>query len=166
MKQIIYVLFFLVTLASVTASNIATAYVGVTVINDPPKIISITTSDPLEGEPLICNVVIEDEIEEAKAKYKWYNNNVLIEGQDRNVLEETFFKAGDVITCEATPNDLVQDGNPEHVSVTIKPKPLVSAITGAVIGFGESQGLLNSLLFLLLIAVVIFNVAYFLKKKR
>lgn len=166
MKQIIYILFLLVVLASVTADNIAIAHVGVTVINNPPEIISITTSEPLEGSPLMCNVVIKDEITDTKANYRWYNNNVLIEGQDRNVLEGNFFKEGDIITCEATPNDLVQDGSTEHVSVTIKPKPLVSAITGAVIGFGESQGLLNSFLFLLLIALVIFNVAYFFRRKK
>lgn len=165
MKLIIYVLFFLIALVSVTASDTAIAYVGVTVVNNPPEVVSITTSEPLEGEPLMCNVVIKDEIAEARANYRWYNNNVLIEDQDRNVLEETLFKEGDVITCEVIPNDLVQDGKPGSVSVTIKPRPLVSAITGAVVGFGESQGFLNTFLFLLLIALVIFNIAYFFKRK-
>ncbi len=165
MKLIIYVLFFLVALVSVTASDTATAVVSLTVVNNHPEVVSIQTSDPLEGSPLSCDAVIKDEIEDVKTKYQWYNNNVLIEGQDINVLDATLFKQGDVITCEAIPNDLVQDGEPKSVSVTIKPKPLVSAITGAVVGLGKSQGLLNSFLFLLLIALVIFNIAYFLRRR-
>lgn len=165
MKLSVYVLIFLVTIFQVLASNVETAKVHVSVINNPPEVVSIQTSEPLEGSPLICNVVIKDELEDTRAKYRWYNNNVLIEGQNIKLLDETFFQEGNVITCEAIPNDLVQDGEPKSVSVTIKPKPLVSAITGAVIGFGKNQGFLTSFLFLLLISLVIFNVAYFLKKR-
>jgi hypothetical protein len=165
MKPTVYALFFIVALVSVTAGTVEKAEVHVTVINNPPEVVSIQTSDPLEGSPLSCDAVIKDEIEDVKTSYQWYNNNVLIEGQDINVLDATLFKQGDVITCEAIPNDLVQDGEPKSVSVTIKPKPLVSAITGAVVGLGKSQGFLNSFLFLLLIALVIFNIAYFLRRR-
>lgn len=165
MKPTVYALFFIIVLVSVTAGNVGKAEVHVTVVNNPPEILDINTSEPFEDEPLRCNVLTKDEIEDVWVRYKWYKNGVLIEGQEENVLEKEFVKKDDVIMCEATPNDVVQDGEPKSVSVTIKPKPLVSAITGAVIGFGESQGFLNSFLFLLLIALVIFTVAHFSKRK-
>lgn len=165
MKITIYLLFFVMLASYVTAGSAETAKVYVNVVNSPPEITGMATSNPLSGEPLECEVVVKDEIEGVKVKYKWYNNDVLIQGQDENVLSEDFFVEGDRVACEAIPNDLVQDGGSEKVSVVIKPKPFASAITGAVVGLGSSMGTFNTFLILLLLAVVIFNVAYFVRRK-
>lgn len=165
MKLIIYALLFIITLASAIAGNVGLAEVHLNVVNNPPEIVSIKTSEPFAGEALRCDVTIKDEIEGVKAKYKWYKNDVLIAGQEENVLNKDIFITDDVITCEVTPNDLAQDGDPKAVSVVIKSKPFLSAITGAVVGVGESQGFLSTFLFLLLIASVILGATYFFKKK-
>lgn len=165
MKPLIYVLFFIIIVSSVTAGVTETGKVSVEVVNEPPRVIDVKTSEPFENEPLVCDPVIEDEIEDGYAAYHWYKNNVLIDGQAGHILGEEFFQEGDVITCEVTPNDLVQDGESKSVSVVIKPRPFASAITGAVVGVGRDAGFFNSFLLLLLLALVIFNVAYFFRKR-
>lgn len=165
MKALIYILFFVIMVYSVTAGSVATGKVYLNVINDPPEVIDIKTSEPFENEHLVCDPTIKDEIEDVKARYQWYKNDILIEGQEENMLDQGFFEADDIITCEVTPNDLVQDGETKNISVVIKPQPFASAITGAVVGLGRSAGFFNSFLFLLLLAFVIFNIAYFFKRR-
>ena len=133
-RVIAYTLLFLLMILPATASEIAKCYT--TVINEPPEVIDIKISEPVEGRPLICEATIKDEIKDVKIRYKWYKNNVLIEGQEEYFLNQQFFEEGDMITCEVVPNDFVQDGEPKQASAVIQPGP-VPPVTGEVTGVGE-----------------------------
>ncbi|MBM3200549.1 hypothetical protein FJZ53_06425 [Candidatus Woesearchaeota archaeon] len=165
MKLAAYALILILSVSIALASDTETGKVYVTVINDPPEIVNLQTSEPYEGEPLRCEPTIKDETESAKADYKWYKNSVLIQGEESSVLNPELFDRGDVITCEVTPNDLVQDGETKSVSVTITPKPFFSSITGAVVGIAGESSLLSSFLFLAFLALLTLSVVYFLKKR-
>lgn len=164
MKIWLYVVVFLVCLANVLASNVATAEVHVSVINDPPVITAVSIlPEAYEGASLDCEAAFQDELEKINLNYKWYKNGALI-GKER-ILHSSNFDVGDVVTCEVVPNDFVQDGEAKSISVDIKPKPFLSGITGAVVGVGQQVGFLNTFLILVLIALVILGVSYFFKRK-
>ncbi|MBU4502436.1 MAG: hypothetical protein KKA79_07605 [Nanoarchaeota archaeon] len=168
MKLQLYILFFILLVSSVIAENSQTVYVHLSVINEPPEVLQLTTSGAVEGSSIRCDTIIEDDgSAEPIAKYKWYRDDILLADVNDKVLPEEFFEEGDVITCAVIPNDLTQDGEEKRVSITVKPKPLLSAITGAVVGVGEGGSIeqANSILILVLLATIVFSVIHFIKRK-
>jgi len=155
MRRLIIILFLILTIVNVAASNVGTAEVSVFVSNDPPVISDLSFSNSQAGEDIHCKANFEDELESIHLNYEWHKNGILLENK-KEFLESSHFEEGDIITCAVTPHDFVQDGNTESVSVSIEPEPLFSQITGAAIGVGESKGSLGVLMILALIPISIF----------
>ena len=64
MKIFAYLFVFVLLSFSALAGAVETGYVNVHVINDPPEIVGMSTSDPVDGSPLFCNAVVKDELED------------------------------------------------------------------------------------------------------
>ena len=136
MKKII--LFFLLIIINtfvVYGSNIVTGYVTINIRNDPPEIksISFEQSEVYEDSVIKCKAeVIDESPNTVQLRYNWFiNGNPLNINTDS--LAPDYFSSNDIVTCMITPNDLVQDGKPKNVSVSVKPIPIGTRVTKGVL---------------------------------
>jgi hypothetical protein len=92
----------------------ATASAGVTLINHPPSLASVTLEpqEPREGSTLVCsgNGWSDQDEDSGSVLTAWYVNGALLEGQDGVALPPQNFSGGDVITCTVTPYDGYDQG--------------------------------------------------------
>lgn len=164
MKRLVFVFVFLFFLTDVSSSNVGIGKVHLYVTNKPPIVTNVVIFPAAyENTVLNCEADFEDELENINLSYKWYSNNFLVYDQG-NALPPSYFDKGDIVTCEVIPHDFVQYGEAKIISIEIKSKPFLTSITGAVVGVGKQTGILNTFLILVLIALVILSISYFLRK--
>ena len=91
--------------------------------NTPPTApeIEITPEDPVPLDDLVCSVVTESSDNEGDpVTYSW---TWQVDGTDAGITEDTVggdvTEAGEIWTCEVTPNDGFEDGDPASVSVEL-----------------------------------------------
>ena len=129
-RLVLIVVLFLVSLSNVKAEKevvTAKGYVTINIINQPPKLISISFSPEVayQDSVLECNPTIMDEaVDKVKVDYKWYKNGALL---DANTQWLSGFEEEDYVTCEATPIDFAGlRGNTLTSSIQIQKTPMTT----------------------------------------
>lgn len=117
-KVLLIIMLILISIPYISAPESVTGYVKINIKNDPPAITGLAILEPYKGIDLFCDADVEDEIKDVRLSYEWYKNNVLL-SEDSAILESTNFDKDDIITCKVVPNDLVQNGEAEQVSVKV-----------------------------------------------
>ncbi len=134
--KIVYVLMAVAFLSIIPVkAGTGIAYVRFNVTNHPPKVENITLipENPFPDSILECSAVIYDEDKRnIRVYFEWYKNDILLE-EDTNKLSD--FKAGDIIKCKITPNDLAQNGTPTLISVIIQKPEVTSVILKNTLNF-------------------------------
>jgi hypothetical protein len=110
------------------SNNLTTSQV---VENTPPEVISVNISPsyPTTVDPLLCTSIGTDiDSDDINFTYVWIKNGALL--QESTSTLNTSLNVDDVISCQTTPNDGLEDGSQMTTEVTvINSPPVINLLT-------------------------------------